>query len=147
NNVDIVSQLIEGKFPEVEQLIPKAAATSTRFTLLDFLAACKRAEIFARDVNGMTHFKISNSGEVIVNAQASGGGGGQEKLAAEVTGNNIDIAFNVRYLIDVLSVLQTECVVLEINGTNAPGVVRPLQEDGSIDPNFVYLVMPMSVLR
>jgi DNA polymerase-3 subunit beta len=62
-----------------------------------------------------------------------------------VTGNNIDIAFNVRYLIDVLSVLQTERVVLETNNTNAPGVVRPLQEDGNIDPNFIYLVMPMSV--
>jgi DNA polymerase-3 subunit beta len=145
NNVDVVSQLIEGKFPDVEQLIPKTTATSTRFTLLDFLAACKRAEIFARDVNGMTRFKISKDGEVIVNAQASDGGSGQEKLTADVTGNNIDIAFNVRYLIDVLSVLQTERVVLETNNTNAPGVVRPLQEDGNIDPNFIYLVMPMSV--
>jgi DNA polymerase-3 subunit beta len=145
NNVDVVSQLIEGKFPEVEQLIPKTTATSTRFTLLDFLSACKRAEIFARDVNGMTRFKISKDGEVIVNAQASDGGSGQEKLSADVTGNNIDIAFNVRYLIDVLSVLQTERVVLETNNTNAPGVVRPLQEDGSVDPNFIYLVMPMSV--
>lgn len=145
NNVDIVSQLIEGKFPDVEQLIPKTSATSTRFELPSFLAACKRAEIFARDVNGMTRFKISNNGEVIVNAQASDGGSGQEKLSAEVTGNNIEIAFNVRYLIDVLNVLQTERVLLETNNTNAPGVVRPLQEDGNVDTEFIYLVMPMSV--
>ncbi len=144
-NVDVVSQLIDGKFPDVEQLIPKTTSTSTRFNLPEFLAACKRAEIFARDANGTTRFKISNTGEVIVNAQASGGGSGSERVTAEVTGNNIDIAFNVRYLIEVLNVLETNRVVLETNNTNAPGVVRPLQEDGTIDPSFVYLVMPMSV--
>ncbi|PJF35711.1 MAG: DNA polymerase III subunit beta [Candidatus Thermofonsia Clade 1 bacterium] len=144
-NVDIVSQLIDGKFPEVEQLIPKQAATSTRLDLPDFLAVCKRAEIFARDANGITRFKISTSGEVLVSAQASSGGGGSERLPAEVTGKDIDIAFNVRYLIEVLSVLETKRFVLETNNANAPGVVRPVTEDGEIDPSFVYLVMPMSV--
>ncbi|MFQ3534254.1 MAG: DNA polymerase III subunit beta [Aggregatilineales bacterium] len=145
NNVDVVSQLIEGKFPDVEQLIPKTTSTSTRLDLSSFLAACKRAEIFARDANGTTRFKISNVGEVIVSAQATGGGSGNERVPAEVIGNNIDIAFNVRYLIEVLGVLGTPRAVLETNNTNTPGVVRPLQEDGSIDPNFIYLVMPMSV--
>ncbi|MDW8300264.1 MAG: DNA polymerase III subunit beta [Anaerolineae bacterium] len=145
NNIDVVSQLIEGKFPDVEQLIPKVAATSTRFDLPNFLAACKRAEIFARDANGTTRFKISNTGEVIVTAHATAGGSGSERVSAEVTGNNIEIAFNVRYIIEVLSVLGTERAILETNNTNAPGVVRPLMDDGTVDPNFVYLVMPMSV--
>lgn len=145
NNVDVVSSLIDGKFPDVEQLIPKVTATSTRFDLPDFLAACKRAEIFARDANGTTRFKISNTGEVIVTAHATAGGSGNERVQAEVTGNSIDIAFNVRYLIEVLNVLGTDRAVLETNNTNAPGVVRPIMDNGEIDPNFVYLVMPMSV--
>ncbi len=145
NNVDIVSQLIDGKFPDVEQLIPKTASTSTRLEIPDFLSACKRAEIFARDANGTTRFKIATEGEVTVSAQAQAGGSGSERVAAEVVGNAMEIAFNVRYLIDVLNVVETDRILLETNNTNAPGVVRPLQDDGSTDSNFVYIVMPMSV--
>ncbi|MCE7949240.1 MAG: DNA polymerase III subunit beta [Chloroflexi bacterium CFX4] len=145
NNVDVVSQLIDGKFPDVEQLIPKTASTSTRLEIPDFLSACKRAEIFARDANGTTRFKIATEGEVTVSAQAQAGGSGSERVAAEVVGNAMEIAFNVRYLIDVLNVVETDRILLETNNTNAPGVVRPLQDDGSTDSNFVYIVMPMSV--
>ncbi|GAB4554407.1 MAG: DNA polymerase III subunit beta [Anaerolineae bacterium] len=144
SDVEVVSQLIDGKFPDVEQLIPKSSQTTSRVDVTDFAVACKRAEIFARDSSFTTRIKV-NTDKLVISAQAQETGENEGAIDAVVQGTPLEIAFNVRYLLDVFSVLGTEQVAMETNGAAAPGVFRPVNEDGSIDTNFTYIVMPMSV--
>ena len=148
NNVDVVSQLIDGKFPDVEQIIPKARSTLTIMQTQDFLRACKRSEIFARDAANTTRLRIVPGesqlvpGHVTVLAQSQEKGDNEGMIDAAVEGSAIEISFNVRYLIDVLNVIDEEQVVLETNGTSNPGMIRPVNR-----PDFTHVIMPMSTNR
>lgn len=147
-NADIVSQLIDGKFPPYEQIIPKAHNTTTQVYTGEFLRACKRSEIFARDAANTTRVRITPGesnlvpGQMHVIAQSQEKGDNEGVLEASVDGPGLEVSFNVRYLIDVLSVIKEDQVVLETNGASSPGVIKPLGRD-----DFVYVVMPMSVTR
>lgn len=143
-DADVVSQLIDGKFPDVEALIPKASSTTTTLQTTDLLLACKRSEIFARESNNTMRLRVEpgsgDSGQVIVMATAQERGDNEGSMAAIVKGGGLEISFNVRYMIEVLNVLNAEQVTLETNTTSSPGVIKPAGRS-----DFVYVVMPMSV--
>lgn len=144
----ISTQLLEGKFPDFGALIPKSYSTAMTVYTTDLLRACKRAEIFARDSNYSARIFVkpaagpSEPGEVTVVGKSAERGDNEGSLDASVEGNSLEVAFNIRYLIDVLNVIPDERVVLESNGSAHPGVIRP--ENGN---DFVYIVMPMSINR
>lgn len=144
----ISTQLLEGKFPDFGALIPKSYSTAMTVYTTDLLRACKRAEIFARDSNYSARIFVkpaagpSEPGEVTVIGKSAERGDTEGSLDASVEGDGLEVAFNIRYLIDVLNVIPDERVVLESNGSAHPGVIRP--ENGN---DFVYIVMPMSINR
>lgn len=144
-DTDIVSQLIDGKFPDVEALIPKSSNTVSTLLTADLLLACRRCEIFAREANNTMRLRVKpgeggNLGQVIITAQAQERGDNEGSVEAVVNGPGLEISFNVRYLIDVLNVMDAEQVALEMNTAASPGVFKP-----SGRQDFVYVVMPMSV--
>jgi len=145
-NVDIASQLLDGKFPDVTAIIPKTYSTATVVATSDLLRACQRAEIFARDsaYTGRIYVKPPQAagapGEVMVASRSAERGDNEGVLDANVEGESLDISFNIRYLIDVLRVIHSENVVLESNGSTNPGVIRPQGRD-----DFIHVIMPMSV--
>lgn len=145
-NVDIASQLLDGKFPDVTAIIPKTYSTATVVATSDLLRACQRAEIFARDsaYTGRIYVKPPQAagapGEVMVVSRSAERGDNEGVLDASVEGESLDISFNIRYLIDVLRVIHSENVVLESNGSTNPGVIRPQGRD-----DFIHVIMPMSV--
>ena len=144
----ISTQLLEGKFPDFGALIPKSYSTAMTVYTTDLLRACKRAEIFARDSNYSARIFVkpaagpSEPGVVTVIGKSAERGDNEGSLDASVEGDGLEVAFNIRYLIDVLNVIPDERVVLESNGAAHPGVIRP--ENGD---DFVYIVMPMSINR
>lgn len=141
----ITSQLLEGKFPDFSVIIPKNYTTSLTVYTSDLLRACKRAEIFARDNNysARIHVRPPNGpgepGELIILGRSNERGDNEGMLDASVEGNTLEVSFNIRYLIDVLSVIGEEQVVLESNGPSAPGVIRPLERN-----DFIHVIMPMA---
>lgn len=145
DKVDVVSQLIDGKFPDFDQIIPKTHNTTTRVYTQDLLQACKRAEIFARDASNTMRVRVTPSqsnqtpGQLSVAAQSQEKGDNEAILDVAVEGTGIDIAFNVRYLMEVLNVIPEEQIALETNGSSSPGVVKPVGRD-----DFTYVIMPMS---
>ncbi len=147
-NVDIVSQLIDGKFPDYEQIIPKKHSTTIQVYTGEFLRACKRSEIFARDAANTSRIRVtpgeSNSvpGQMHIMAQSQEKGDNEGILDATVDGPGLEVSFNVRYLIDVLNVIMEDQIVVESNGPASPGVIKPVGRE-----DFVYVVMPMSVAR
>jgi DNA polymerase-3 subunit beta len=144
-STDVSSQLLEGKFPDFGAIIPRTYSTSTVVYTSDLLRACKRAEIFARDSAGSAQMMVKppanagDVGEVIVAGKSSERGDNTGMVDASVEGEALDIAFNIRYLIDVLSVINDERIVLQSNGPANPGIIRPENRD-----DFIHVIMPMS---
>jgi DNA polymerase-3 subunit beta len=144
-NVDITSQLIEGRFPDFSAIIPRSYITSTVMYTQDLLKACRRAQIFARDSanSGRIHVKPAKGpgepGEVQIVGKSNERGDLDGFLDASVEGESLDISFNIEYLIDVLKVIREERVVFQSNGAENPGVIRPENRD-----DFVHVIMPMS---
>ncbi len=143
-NIELVTQLIEGAFPDYEQIIPRSYKTRTIVSTAALLKACKQAEIFARDGSNVTRLNIKPGAsemapsEVEISAMAEETGKNETIVEATVDGEGLLIAFNVRYLREVLEVIPTPNVALETTAPNAPGVVRPVGED-----DFIHVIMPM----
>jgi DNA polymerase-3 subunit beta len=148
HSTDITSQLLEGRFPDFGNIIPKSYSTATTVYTTDLLRACKRAEIFARDSANSARLFVKppsgpgEPGEVMVVGKSAERGDNEGMIDASVEGEALEASFNIRYLIDALNVIPDERVVLESNGPAHPGVIRP---DGRDD--FITVIMPMSVTR
>ena len=95
------------------------------------------AAIFARDVANIVTLHVEE-GELTVRADSAEAGQGLTRLMASVEGNGLDIAFNVRFLIDVLAALNTPQVALELNAATNPGIIKAVGDDA-----FIHVVMPM----
>ena len=139
-DIELVSQLVQGTFPNYSQLIPQSYTTRAVVSVGDFLRATKTASIFARDGSGIVRLMIA-PGKLVVSARSEEIGDDVGEIDAEVEGDEAKIAFNGKYLTDVLSVLPSEAqVALEATNPSSPGVIRPLGAD-----NYLHVVMPMFV--
>jgi DNA polymerase III subunit beta len=148
-NVDLLSRLIEGNFPNYRQIIPKEHTTRAVVETKEFAAAVKSVIPFARDSSNIARVKITGgSGEGIepgtftVEATAEDLGHNVSTINAAVDGPDQQIIFNVKYLSEVLAVMSTPEVALEITSAARPGVLKPV---GSAD--YTYVIMPMSTNR
>jgi DNA polymerase-3 subunit beta len=144
-NVELVSQLIQGTFPNYAQLIPQSYNTRAVVSVSDFLRATKTASIFARDGSGIVRLIMTPGGELtagkmVVSARSEEIGDDVGEIDAMVEGEEAKIAFNGKYLTEVLSVLHEAQVALETTSPSSPGVLRPVGVD-----NYIHVVMPMFV--
>ncbi len=142
-DVELVSQLIEGVYPDLTQVIPRASQTRSVMTTSAFLKACKQAEIFAREGSHIARIDIQPGGElepgvVKISGQSEETGINQTVVDATIEGGSRTIAFNVRFLREVLDVIRTPNVALETNTETSPGVIRPVGEE-----NYLHVIMPM----
>jgi DNA polymerase-3 subunit beta len=143
-DVELVTQLIDGTFPDYEQIIPRSYKTRTIVSTASLLKACKQAEIFAREGTNIVRLNITpgssemSPSEVEISAISEETGKNETVVEATVDGENLLIAFNVRYLREVLEVIKTPNVALETTNERAPGVVRPVGDD-----DFIHVIMPM----
>lgn len=147
-NVEISSQLLDGKFPDFGAIIPRKYITSSVMYTQDLLRACQRAEIFARDSANSARIYVKPAkspgepGELTVVGRSAERGDNEGMVDASVEGEPLDVSFNIKYLIEVLRVINEERVILESNGAANPGVLRPENRD-----DFIHVIMPMSVTR
>jgi len=143
-DVEVVSQLIDGTFPDYQQIIPRKYNSRTLVSTASLLKACKQAEIFAREGSNVARFNIKTANgemqpsEVEISATSEETGKNETIVEATVDGSGVLIAFNVKFLREALEVIKTPNVALETSAANAPGVVRPVGDD-----NFLHVIMPM----
>jgi DNA polymerase-3 subunit beta len=143
-DAELVSQLIEGTFPDYEQIIPRTYKSRTLVSTAALLKACKQAEIFARDGTNVARLDIKTAendmepSEIEISAQSEETGSNETIVEATVDGIGLLIAFNVKFLREVLEVVKTPNVAIETSAPNAPGVIRPVG-----DENFTHVIMPM----
>ena len=144
-DAELVSQLIQGSFPNYSQVIPQSYTTRAVVDVNEFLRVTKMSSIFARDASGIVRLVITPGaelapGKITVSAQAEEIGSNVSEIDALVDGEEAKIAFNVKYLSDVLSILRQSQVALEVTTPSSPGVIRPMGVD-----NYVHVIMPMFV--
>ena len=144
-NVELVTQLVQGTFPNYGQLIPDSFETRAVVDLAAFLGATRTASILARDGAGIVRLQVTEGvddgpGKLSIVSTAEEVGENRGDVDAQVEGSEAKIAFNSKYLSDVLAVLEQDSVALEVTTPSSPGVLRPVGSDA-----YVHVVMPMFV--
>lgn len=144
-DVELVSQLLLGSYPQYNQLIPQSYSTRVDVDIAEFLRAAKAASTFARDGSGIVRLVITpgselNPGKMIVSARSDEIGDDVGEIDAIVDGEEVKIAFNIKYIIDLLSALREQRVALETSNPASPGVLRPVGSD-----NYIHVIMPMFI--
>ncbi len=143
-NADMMSQLIQGTFPNYQQLIPKSYVTRSVVDVAEFLRATRLATVFARDGSGIVRLQMNSNGaepgRVVVSARSEEIGDNVDEIDAAVEGDPAKVAFNSRYLADVLAELGSGQVALETTSPSSPGVFHPVGSD-----DYTHVVMPMFV--
>jgi len=138
----LVTRLIEGTFPNYERVIPTTHDRKLTLETGEFARAVKRVAIVARD--NANRIVIETEGAQLVLSSESGTvGSAREEIEVAREGDDIQIAFNAKYLQDVLAVVETEGVVLELTEPLRPGILRPIG-DGADD--YLCVLMPMQVI-
>jgi DNA polymerase-3 subunit beta len=138
----LTSRSLDGTYPSYRQLIPPGFQQRIVFDRRAFIAVLERVAVLADQHNNVVKIEADpGRGSVTIRADAQDVGSGSETLAAEISGEPIEIAFNVRYLLDGLKVMASDRVALQCNAPTTPAVLAPVEEDSA----FTYLVMPIQI--
>ncbi len=137
--VEIVSRLIEGQFPNYEQVIPKESTKKLEISTSEFSAATKRVSILASEKSNSVRYKFSK-GKVVISANTPDMGEAKEDFEIPYNDEEMQIAFNSKYVLDVLKNIGTENMFLELTQPLNPGVFKPTNE-----ADYLCVIMPMRV--
>lgn len=137
DNIHVVSKIIEGSYPDYEQVIPKKSETSVIINKTELIMVLKRAYYFTSDENKRIVLHGSKD-SVSIKAQASGFGEFEESVKCKANTNKFDIAFNLEYFLQVIKRLEGESVTIEMSGSEKAAVIK----EGM---NKLFLIMPMKL--
>jgi len=145
-NLEVVSHLVEGLFPNFEAILPKQYTTRVVIPTDGLRSEAKLSALFARSESSSNTVRVSvtpgteglTPGVVILQATNDEIGDATGTVNATVDGPEVTILFNIKYLNDVLGVISTPEVVFELNNAQAPGVVKAIGND-----DYVYVIMPL----
>jgi DNA polymerase III subunit beta len=136
----LTTRTLEGKYPDYRLLIPKQFQRQITLDRKQLLSALERIAVLADQTN-LVKFSIDGTGQSIaLSVEAQDRGSGRESLPAQISGADLDIAFNVKYLMDGLKTLPTQEITISMNGPLEPVILTPL---GGI--KMTYLVMPVQL--
>ncbi|MCJ7792756.1 MAG: DNA polymerase III subunit beta [Candidatus Marinimicrobia bacterium] len=136
---EIISRLIEGKYPDFEKIIPEKGKTKIVVDVAELTRAVKVAAIFAREAANIVRFQVDQKG-LEITANTAQVGRNIARIEAKVSGEKSKIAFNSRYLLDLLATVDSEEINLELAGALNPGVFTLKNE-----PSFLHIIMPVRV--
>ncbi|PIR72646.1 MAG: DNA polymerase III subunit beta [Candidatus Nealsonbacteria bacterium CG10_big_fil_rev_8_21_14_0_10_36_24] len=134
----IISRLIEGEYPNYQEIIPKKFTTQLILNRTEFLNQVKTASLFSGKINEVK-IKISpTEKKALIFSRSPDLGEYQSSIPGKIKGEPVEISFNHRFLLDGLSNIKSSEVILELNGDSGPGVVKPVGDD-----SYIYVVMPI----
>ena len=134
----LVSRLLDGNYIDYKRILPKESKTRALISRLDLIESIDRAQLVARE--GNNHIVMSFSENLCTISAQSYVGKEHDELEIQMTGENIEIAFNPKYCLNVLKSLEDENVYMELNGSINPCVIRQVQ-----DKTHYYLIVPMRI--
>ena len=135
----LVSRLIAGQFPNYQQVIPQGHKQKLRLQTERFLRAVRRAAITARDSANVVRLAAKGT-ELVITSNTPEVGKAMEKVPVQVEGDAVEVAFNARYLMECLTILETDEITFELTGPLSPGAIRPLDQQ-----EYIYVLAPVRV--
>lgn len=139
-NASIVVRLVDGQYPNYAQVIPASFDRSVTVNTAALIAGLKRAELVAGDRASMVKMSVSNA-QLIITANSDTTGNAYEELDVEQTGDDLTIAFNARYLVEILNHIDAAQIVMEFLGPLSPAAIRPTGEATGVA--HMYVLMPL----
>lgn len=136
----LVTRIIDGEFPSVDRIIPQSFKTKVTVDTEDLAQSVKTASLFARGAANIIKFK-AEKGHIVLSANAPQVGSNEDVVEATVEGEDVEMAFNYRFLLDILAHFPGKRVVFESSGALNPGVFKP----ESPTPSFLHVIMPVRV--
>lgn len=139
-DIYLVSRLIDGVFPDYRQIVPKGYSTEAIMLKQDLINALKISNIFSDKFNQI-HLTADPKGKIFeIQTKNSDVGENKTTIDAALTGDRVEINFNLKYLVDCFQSIDSDSVSLQLSGMSRPMVIRPISGDMS----FMYLAMPMN---
>jgi len=135
----LVSRLIEGAFPDYAQIIPKESKTTMEVATSEFNNAIKMASLFARESANNIKLKINGPDKIEVLATSSHIGDNISTVTGTVKGDPQEIAFNAKFILDCLAVINSEKITLDMLSNVSPGIIRGKEQ------NYLYVIMPLRI--
>jgi DNA polymerase-3 subunit beta len=144
-STDLVSRLIEGRYPDIERIIPSSHATRTVLETQELAKAVKLASFFATASSNIVRLTFESGGELspgklTISANAAEVGDNKGVLDGMVHGDGGQIALNVKFLSEALNAIKTPQIAIETQTAQNPGVFKPVGAEG-----YLHIVMPMTV--
>ena len=134
----IVGRMIEGKFPDYESVLPSQSKTTVIFNREELLQNVKLASVFARDNSNIANLQIEGN-NIKLSTKAQGVGEGETVIECQKEGENNKIAFNIKYLLDLLKTLSEKEITLRLNSPSEPALFEVKEKD------YVHVIMPIQV--
>lgn len=138
-DIELVSRLIEGEYPDFNRIIPKESATKIYLNRDEFSQAIKQSSVFARQSANVVKFSLKKD-SLELSANAPQIGQNKVTLDAKIEGDSLDIAFNYKFISDFLTICTGNEIVLELNEALSPGLFRDLS-----DPALTHIIMPVRI--
>jgi DNA polymerase-3 subunit beta len=139
-SVELISRLIEGKFPDYTKIIPAAGKTSFSISVEDLSLVLKRVSLFARENNNSVKLAATNDGKLTVSSEETRVGEEKAEVLIKMDGENNKISLNAQYLLDVLTYVACDKVKISITDKVSPAAIMPVDGD-----DYVYIIMPLKV--
>jgi DNA polymerase-3 subunit beta len=140
-NQKLTTRLLEGQYPNYRQLLPKQFARQVTLNRRELVSSLERIAVLAGQKNDIIKMSLNSVDQLVyLSVEAQEVGSGKEELQAQITGDDLDIAFNVRYLLDGLKAFDSNEVQMQCNAATSPAVMLPLGET-----KMTYLVMPVQI--
>jgi DNA polymerase-3 subunit beta len=137
----ITSRLLEGQYPDYNRLIPRQFERHVTLERRPLIESLERVGVFAAQRNDIIKFNLSEATQTLrISTEAPDVGSGEESLPVQMSGPDLELAFNVRYLLEALKVFHTQQVSLELNGATQPAIWKPIGAT-----RLCYLVMPVQL--
>ncbi|MFC1732430.1 DNA polymerase III subunit beta [candidate division KSB1 bacterium] len=139
DKIDITSRLIEGQFPNYQQVIPKESKTKAHINTNELSLVLKRINLFAKENNNKILLKVNQSG-LIITTDVTQYGVGEVEMKTKVEGENNEIALNSQFILDVLSNIGSNEVVVELGEKSNPAIIRQSAKD-----DYTHIIMPLKI--
>jgi len=137
--IELISRLIEGKYPDYKKIIPKATKTKFEAESSRLTMATKRVSLFAKENNNSIKLTATNDGKLQIATDETSVGEENAEMNIKLEGENNKVAINSQYLLDVLGHIKDN-VIIEMDEKLTPLVVKPIKKD-----DYIYIIMPLKV--
>jgi DNA polymerase-3 subunit beta len=137
----LTSRTLEGQYPAYSQLVPRSFERQVTVERRQLLSALERIGVLADRKNNIVKFSIDQEKQILsLSVEAADVGSGRESMSAQITGESLDIAFNVKYAMESLKNISATEILIKLNSATSPVVLSPLT-----GVKMTHLIMPVQM--